>query len=295
MSERFTGADVIDSSELDQSIMSHQTSGRTPTSPSFLTTIFNSISDLSPVSPPLLHDDRDGLHTLSASDHDTARSLFLTLHMLFPHELLPALDLLDRGLVTRFTITESGLDPDYSRKRARDEVPRPKTNEGAAQESPELQHRSASCSADEALEVFYVLSSSASERSASTARYHSRRGNPVASATFYEVRLDSWNCSCPAFAVASFQRLVLNDHDAGSLDDDGMHDLRNDEPGDGHPWRFGGIAANPDVPAPSCKHILAATLAKVAPQLFGHGVPDKVVSRDELAGWGGGWGELAGG
>lgn len=32
------------------------------------------------------------------------RNVFLTLHVLFPNELLPALDLLDRGLVTRFVV-----------------------------------------------------------------------------------------------------------------------------------------------------------------------------------------------
>ena len=37
----------------------------------------------------------------------SSKNLLLTLHVLFPHELLPALDLLDRHLVTRFRITRA--------------------------------------------------------------------------------------------------------------------------------------------------------------------------------------------
>lgn len=49
----------------------------------------------------LTHSPNHGrLHHLSADDRSKARSVFLTLHVLFPHHLLPALDLLDRGLVT---------------------------------------------------------------------------------------------------------------------------------------------------------------------------------------------------
>ncbi|GME27842.1 hypothetical protein GTA08_BOTSDO00778 [Neofusicoccum parvum] len=39
------------------------------------------------------------------------RNVFLTLHVLFPNELLPALDLLDRGLVTRFLVVRPRQPP----------------------------------------------------------------------------------------------------------------------------------------------------------------------------------------
>jgi hypothetical protein len=67
-------------------------------------------------------------------------------------------------------------------------------------------------------------------------------------------------------------------------------------------WRFGGVATNPSSrpsaphSLPSCKHILAAVLAKVAPGLFAkHGVIQKAVTHEELVGWGAGWGEFGGG
>ena len=45
--------------------------------------------------------------TLSRGDVAEAKSALLTLHFLFPHELLPALDLLDRQLVTRLTVLDT--------------------------------------------------------------------------------------------------------------------------------------------------------------------------------------------
>ena len=51
------------------------------------------------------HDVLNGvITTLSTSDISQAKSGLLTLHFLFPHELLPALDLLDRKLVTRMKL-----------------------------------------------------------------------------------------------------------------------------------------------------------------------------------------------
>jgi hypothetical protein len=48
--------------------------------------------------------------TLSTSDVLQAKSGLLTLHFLFPHELLPALDLLDRKLVTRMKLIGTKIE-----------------------------------------------------------------------------------------------------------------------------------------------------------------------------------------
>lgn len=57
-------------------------------------------------------------------------------------------------------------------------------------------------------------------------------------------------------------------------------------------WRVGGTATLPSSAGrtPVCKHILAAVLARAAPNLFGAGVAESEGSREQLAGWGGGWG-----
>lgn len=61
--------------------------------------------------------------------------------------------------------------------------------------------------------------------------------------------------------------------------------------GDGKEWHFGGTLTREGAGAPICKHILAATLGKSLPSLFGNGVEKKEVTAAEAAGWGGGWGD----
>lgn len=52
----------------------------------------------------------DIVATLSRGDMSQHKSTLLTLHFLFPHELIPALDLLDRKLVTRLVVGGSQGD-----------------------------------------------------------------------------------------------------------------------------------------------------------------------------------------
>ena len=56
----------------------------------------------------------------------------------------------------------------------------------------------------------------------------------------------------------------------------------------GGEWVFGGVRRGRMVP-PVCKHLLACVLVDRV-QLFRGLVEDKVVSREELAGWCAGWG-----
>lgn len=105
-----------------------------------------------------------GGNPLKDAPEETRKAL-LTLHVLFPNELLPAFDLLDRGLVTRFV----------QRNAARDQTRRP----------PAIVH--------------YVRS--AQQQQQQSRRHHHHHHSPP---TTYEVRLSSWTCSCPAFAFAAF-------------------------------------------------------------------------------------------
>lgn len=65
-----------------------------------LTSLITSIHSNNAPTHPLATTISNPLHNAP----DSVRTALLTLHVLFPHELLPALDLLDRNLITRLTL-----------------------------------------------------------------------------------------------------------------------------------------------------------------------------------------------
>jgi hypothetical protein len=103
----------------------------------------------------------------------SAKSLLLTLHVLFPTEFLPALDLLDRNLITRLIV--------------RDEI---QQDDGITTTDPPV----------------YFLRSA--QQSSSNSRFRDAMAIP-----YYEVRTWSWNCSCPAFAFSAFPAAAVDDFD----------------------------------------------------------------------------------
>ncbi len=109
--------------------------------------------------------------------------------------------------------------------------------------------------------------------------------------THYEVRLDSWNCSCAGFAFSCFTLL----NTVGEKGREGLVEGQSGEErtgGEGNEdWAFGRTATRKGTGVPVCKHILAAVLAKAAPELFADAVARREVSREEMAGWGAGWGD----
>ncbi|KAL6251723.1 hypothetical protein RBB50_001933 [Rhinocladiella similis] len=257
-----------------------------------LTSIFDSLASLTPPTethPSSLHASSiiSPLHTLSDEDSERARSLFLTLHVLFPHELLPALDLLDRGLVTGLT----PLDAPNSSTGTTDLVT---GNVESSLSGVAARHQPPLGPSESTTEVLFYIQSSGASSASSSSRYH--RKHTSGAAPFYEVRLDSWNCTCPAFSVSAFQSLNVN-HER-EPQPPWRWSNENDK-GEPPSWRFGGVATSTSSTSnrrpPSCKHILAAVLAKAAPRLFDYGITSRVVSRDEIAGWGAGWGEFGSG
>ena len=214
------------------------------------------------------------LSQLSPDDTRTAKNIFLTLHFLFPHELLPALDLLDRKLVTMLHFDHGS------------------------------QH-----------EIFYVQSASAQStnpshvtpRADKQPRYYDARRNAKATDTYYEVRLDSWSCSCAGFAFDGFKVLDVEERAGGEdvRDESGFDGQKMREvveetggevdarlrEGDGTDFEFGGLATVKTEIVPICKHILAVSLAKAAPEVFGNCVKMKEVSKEEIAGCGAGYGD----
>lgn len=200
--------------------------------------------------------------------HELNRKLMLTLHVLFPNELLPALDLLDRHLVTRFHVRG-----------------------GSAARVGDHGEADANAGADHSTEIttYYVRSA---QQKSSSSRFH----DPIA--TSYEIHLSAWNCSCPAFAFAAFPP-TLDDPNDGV---DGPELFNSDvskaasatvgtacavgEAVEADTWLFGGLTRG--VNPPICKHLLACLLVEKC-KVFSAFVEDKEVNEQEAAGWAAGW------
>ncbi|KAF7502834.1 hypothetical protein GJ744_004989 [Endocarpon pusillum] len=268
-----------------------------------------------PVSPPSPQNFSTLLSALPKEDQESVTRLLMILHFFFPHEFIPALDLLDRGLVTRLVI--GSLSSPTNVSEASDVKPhvdyQASLNAPPGYLDPPLNTYMADRQTATENEVFYVQSASSQTKTTRPRRHH----YTSVSSTNYEVRLGAWNCTCPAFALSTFSRLM--DAKADGDADDNREPLKNSLAGDDHhnvelsaksqtesEWRFGGTFTRtlPDsehgieserrgasVPVPVCKHILAALLGKHIPGLFGSGVQLRTVSAEEGAGWAGGWGD----
>jgi hypothetical protein len=215
----------------------------------------------------------------------------LSLQVLFPNELLPALDLLDRRLVTCFRIGLEESDSTTSTKIATtapiapdvqmQDNNKPSNNIIDPKNCPPPQLQSL----DTNDTVHYVRS--AQQRS-------SRFSTSYDSTTSYEVRLRAWNCTCPAFAFAAFpsvhpEPLVPLYTPAEDMEFHGEH--VEAEKKKAMEWVFGGVSLGEKMP-PVCKHLLACVLAERCNGVFGECVEQKRVSVEAAAGWAAGWGDL---
>ncbi|PHH74725.1 hypothetical protein CDD83_4532 [Cordyceps sp. RAO-2017] len=201
----------------------------------------------------------------------------LTLHVLFPGAVLPALDLLDRNLVARIYAPtdpsserpypsaslhkQSGLDSSV-RHLNRDRKLFFPVSELSMEQKPSTR--------------FYLV-----HPAASTSSCHRDRA-PRRSVKVYAVHLDSWSCSCPGFALEAFAGHV-------QLADDEQNYLipatpQLSSPSFGSPTSrkagqedknldFGGLhvgglpISRGDVPC--CKHLMACLLAETWPCMLG--------------------------
>ncbi|KXT18541.1 hypothetical protein AC579_2278 [Pseudocercospora musae] len=152
-----------------------------------------------------------------------SRNIFLTLYSLFERELLPALDLLDRNLVTRLKT------PDTCK--------------------------------------LYLVRSAQPQTSRNQQRYEH--------INCYEVRLNAWSCSCPAFTFSAFPATEAP-APPRSVDINA------------EAWTFGGLTLGSDMPV--CKHLIACVLVENC-QMFSHLVEEKEITKEEMAGWAAGWGD----
>jgi hypothetical protein len=254
-----------------------------------------------PPSPlPSPKDFLDSLLSTLKAQADTAldvasKATLLTLHAIFPSLLLPALDLLDRRLVTRFVLKEG---PDaHNAEESGEET----TLEGNEERDAGTRHGQ---------RVVYYVKSNASSHSDRRSRY--AKTADIGS-THYEVRPLAWSCSCAAFAFSAYNVPStfspsyasyedLSDYDRGQ----GYgHVVRNEEDeemldmpegyaeADRRRYKqrkcgWGGLMLG-EGEVPLCKHLLACALAerwRVAAEM----IEERMVGSEEMAGWGAGWG-----
>lgn len=224
-----------------------------PSHRQFLTTLINSVSDIAPPadaasSPPAPPSSTtpSPLQAIAQAQ----RPLLLTLHVLFPSLLLPALDLLDRGLVTRLRRAEAGA-----------------MGNDAEQDEP-VDGAKDPAAGGLGNGIFLVRS---------LATTLTRRNRDVAlSSQRYIVHLGVWNCSCASFTFDAFPT-----HPGPASEQDDAPQL----PGQ---WSFGGAsrdglsASSGDVPC--CKHLLACLLVERWPTMLGQYAEDRDTSREDMAG-----------
>jgi hypothetical protein len=239
-----------------------------PQSRPFITSLINSLNTPSTTTTPSIN---NPLKQASPAD----RSVLLTLHVLYPNELLSALDLLDRDLVTRLVPLPEVPPPPLSELEQPKEQPQDTEMEQNISAISTNQHSDIDkTNKDYKNAIYYV-------RSAQQSTSNSRFRDPVASTTHYEVRTSSWSCSCPAFVFSAFPAKALS-HE-GDEDDHGVEEGEEDQE-----WMVGGLSLGQDVPM--CKHLLACVLAERG-GMFGGYVKTREVSVEELAGWAAGWGD----
>jgi hypothetical protein len=180
-----------------------------------------------------------------------ARPLLLTLHVLFPNLLLPALDLLDRNLVTRLQLAD-----------------RPRRSHGV-----------------------FIVKSLATTISRRFRNALAASASSSSSNRRYVVRPTAWNCSCASFALDAFPPSAAAPDSASfgvksrSADGD---DNDSGGTGENSTWDFGGLSldglAGAGENVPCCKHLLACLLVEHWGDVLGSYATERTVTRQELAG-----------
>lgn len=242
------------------------------------------------------------------------RPLFTTLHVLFPSLLLPALDLLDRGLVARLaspgeaatSVPAEGSPPAHQEDGSR----------GAQQEDgggSQVRDSTAAAAVPTSPSSVYVVRSAQKP----TRRPYGGGGGgggdapgttpaPITSSTSssqrtYVVHTAAWNCTCAAFAFSAFPPLagaptLLGPGHNGpeepmsaiTIMDDGDDAAEGEEGQERGPWQFGGVSFDGCTGAggvpPCCKHLLACVLAERWGCGLGRYVARREVEREEMAG-----------
>ncbi|PNS21495.1 hypothetical protein CAC42_1274 [Sphaceloma murrayae] len=238
------------------------------------------------------------------ADKDT-KNLFYTLHVLFPQDLLSALDLLDRGQVQRLLLASplatapigDGHDP------AQHPPPAPGPQQHRSERSlylvsSSLSTQKSNCHPNRQGRHGHgstFASSSIASRLQDDAHEDDDGGNEGLdeAARHHLVRVETWSCSCPGFAFSLFPAWGHGGRDGGDHDH-GSSDLgMGDEDvgrgrSQGKEWVAGGFLRGEQTPM--CKHLMASLLVERCQNLFGGFAKERELSVDEWVGWEAGYG-----
>lgn len=272
--------------------MYHSFSSHAPTNRAFLSTAFASFHK-APTSLP--HSSEPSSNPFNAAPPNI-KPLLITLHVLFPNELLSALDLLDRGSVTRLIFSTDG-----SRPGGPENVPK-SSHDGdmgsASEERNDAEVDGRRELSGKSRTVHYVQSSHQPHTRSRFASASSRAYDVflARSRQSYEVRLKAWNCSCPAFAFASVE-CMMDECDGlqGTVEGDVTESAEGNPRSSGcgkedEDQSFGGLLREKgDMPV--CKHLLACFLAESWTEISAY-VAEDVLGSEEMSGWAAGWGGL---
>ena len=200
----------------------------------------------------------------------------LTLHGLFPTSLIPALDVLDRHLITRLTFQDGVFQHANTEHVDTHKYPL---------NADTLSTRTVAGDKPYSRSVYYVRSS-APPPSSSRGRFSNPYPTDLVS---YEVRTTAWNCTCAAFIFAAYNSSISSKSTFGGNNQSGAPDGGESERGCTRS-AWGGLFHGEDRGGPPlCKHLLACVLTErwtVAADM----IEEKVVGREETAGWAAGWG-----
>ncbi|CAD6505650.1 BgTH12-01140 [Blumeria graminis f. sp. triticale] len=247
----------------------------------FLTSIFDTLTEL--VAEP--SDSAKGKATSSnplASLPPSRQAILITLHALFPPPmLLQALDLLDRGLVTRIVLTSHHVSREQDDPHALQQPAISNTNLSA--DSPNVMHH------NPALEIkvrsgsiggmYQVCSTQPKKRAPKRSSY---RNTSSSAEKYYTVYLTAWNCSCADFTFSLFPALLVDSVSSKNSKND-IEDAKVDN--ESVEWEFGGVRRkNATETVPICKHLIACLIGERWGKLLGSYVKERQVNREEMAG-----------
>ncbi|CAN9354858.1 unnamed protein product [Alternaria alternata] len=284
-----------------------------PTSRTFITQLFDSLSTLPSDQAAAATNDNAKTNTNPLNNlSDATRKQLLSFQVVFPTEFVPALDLLDRRLVTRFHI------------RNEEQVAELKTVVDAGDQQQDVHMMPGTTVEPTDKDKINHLNNNSNStiyyvRSAQQQR-SSRFATSYDTTTYYQVRLRAWNCSCPAFAFSAFPATTVTTKHVGNeeatihtplhnnnnstthqevnnkKDSNNNNNNNNSDYDDNadNKWIFGGISLvgkETTQPPPVCKHLLACVFVERCKGLFGGFVEDREVGVEEAAGWAAGWGD----
>lgn len=200
------------------------------------------------------------------SDNSNWRQQLLTLHVILPSLLLPALDLLDRGLVTRLIVASSAQAATFHTSH----VPHDGETEPV---QGQLENRN--LVGQEAMSFSKDQICMYSVQSAASATSRGRRRHIPQASKSYAVHLDAWSCNCGAFALEAY-----SNYDVTSITEQ-LQESGISSGGFGSPGMDARLGLQEDFPC--CKHLLACLLAEKwrgAPRGL---VEDRYITKEELA------------